>query len=68
MSIRSSTADVLVGLVPPRRPSLDQAPEIVREDEAREITPPAVRLRKAGLDATAGQKGARAGRRAPVGT
>jgi GTP-binding protein len=59
-NVRSSTSDVLVRLVPPRRLSLDQALEFVREDEAVEVTPHAVRLRKASLDAVARQKAARA--------
>jgi GTP-binding protein len=59
-NMRSSTSDVLVRLVPPRRLSLDQALEFVREDEAVEVTPHAVRLRKAELDATTRQKRARA--------
>ncbi len=59
-NMRSSTSDVLVRLVPPRRLSLDQALEFVREDEAVEVTPHAVRLRKAALDAVARQKAARA--------
>ncbi|MGH2947776.1 MAG: translational GTPase TypA [Solirubrobacteraceae bacterium] len=59
-NIRSSTADVLVRLVPPRRLSLDQALEFVREDEAIEVTPHAVRLRKLELDAIGRQKRARA--------
>jgi GTP-binding protein len=63
-NMRSSTSDVLVRLVPPRRLSLDQALEFVREDEAIEVTPHAVRLRKAELDATARQKLARARARA----
>ena len=46
--MRSSTSDVLVRLVPPRRLSLDQALEFVREDECVEVTPHAVRLRKVG--------------------
>ena len=53
-NIRSSTADVLVRLVPARRLSLDQALEFLREDECVEVTPGAVRLRKVALD-----KGAR---------
>jgi GTP-binding protein len=61
-NIRSSTSDVLVRLVPPRRLSLDQALEFVREDEAVEVTPHAVRLRKAALDAVTRQKAARAKR------
>jgi GTP-binding protein len=59
-NIRSSTSDVLVRLVPPRRLSLDQALEFVREDEAIEVTPHAIRLRKAALDAATRQKRARA--------
>jgi GTP-binding protein TypA/BipA len=58
-NMRSSTSDVLVRLVPPRRLSLDQALEFVREDEAVEVTPRAVRLRKAELDQTARVKAAR---------
>jgi predicted membrane GTPase involved in stress response len=50
--------------VPPRRLSLDQALEFVREDEAVEVTPHAVRLRKTQLDATTRVKTARARARA----
>ena len=38
-NIRSSTADVLVRLVPARPLSLDQALEFLREDECVEVTP-----------------------------
>jgi len=48
-NIRSSTAEVLVRLVPHRDLSLDQALEFLREDECVEVTPRAVRLRKAVL-------------------
>jgi GTP-binding protein len=58
-NMRSSTSDVLVRLVPPRRLSLDQALEFVREDECVEVTPHAVRLRKVVLDQVARQKRAR---------
>ncbi|HWH45171.1 MAG TPA: translational GTPase TypA [Thermoleophilaceae bacterium] len=51
-NIRSSTADVLVRLVPHRMLSLDQALEFLREDECVEVTPGAVRLRKAELSRT----------------
>jgi GTP-binding protein len=51
-NIRSSTADVLVRLVPHRRLSLDQAMEALRADECVEVTPRAVRMRKVILDAT----------------
>src|SRR5439155_5006767 len=58
-NIRSSTADVLVRLVPHRTLSLDQAMEFLREDECVEVTPDAVRMRKAILDKTQRQKLAR---------
>jgi GTP-binding protein len=63
-NMRSSTSDVLVRLVPPRRLSLDQALEFVREDECVEVTPHAVRLRKLALDAVGRVKLARARARA----
>jgi GTP-binding protein len=49
-NVRSSTSDVLIRLVPPRKLSLDQAMEFVREDECVEVTPHSVRLRKVALD------------------
>jgi GTP-binding protein len=61
-NMRSSTADELVRLVPKRELSLDQALEFLRADECVEVTPRAVRLRKAVLDATARRKTARASR------
>ncbi|MBI4260568.1 MAG: translational GTPase TypA, partial [Actinobacteria bacterium] len=48
--MRSSTADELVRLVPPRQLSLEQALEFIREDECVEVTPASVRLRKVLLD------------------
>ncbi len=63
-NVRSSTSDVLVRLVPPRKLSLDQALEFVREDEAIEVTPHNVRLRKVQLDAIGRVKAARARGRA----
>ncbi len=50
-NVRSATGDELVRLAPPRQLSLDQALEFIREDEAVEVTPSAVRLRKAELSA-----------------
>ena len=61
-NMRSSTADELVRLVPKRELSLDQALEFLRADESVEVTPHAVRLRKAVLDTSARRKLARAGR------
>jgi GTP-binding protein len=64
-NMRSSTADELVRLVPKRELSLDQALEFLRADECVEVTPGAVRLRKAVLDTSARRKLARNnGRRA----
>ena len=51
-NIRSSTAEVLVRLVPHRQLSLDQALELLRTDECVEVTPEAVRLRKVALAKT----------------
>jgi GTP-binding protein len=63
-NIRSSTADVLVRLVPHRMLSLDQALEFLREDECVEVTPEKVRLRKLVLDKTERAKSARQRRHA----
>ncbi|MEA2186369.1 MAG: GTP-binding protein [Solirubrobacteraceae bacterium] len=60
---RSSTADELVRLVPPRKLSLDQALEFLREDECIEVTPDIVRLRKVSLDQVSRVKLARTAKR-----
>jgi GTP-binding protein len=63
-NIRQSTGEELVRLIPPRELSLEQALEFIREDEAVEVTPRSVRLRKVIL----GQLDrVRAGRRARAG-
>ena len=49
-NVRSSTAEVLVRLIPPRLLSLEQSLEFIRDDECVEVTPTAVRLRKVMLD------------------
>jgi GTP-binding protein len=61
-NVRSSTAEELERLVPPRVLSLEQALEFCAADECVEVTPTAVRLRKAVLDAKerARQRGRRA--------
>ena len=63
-NIRSSTADVLVRLVPHRQLALDQALEFLRPDECVEVTPERVRLRKAVLPKVERVKVARRGRAA----
>ncbi len=50
-NIRSSTAEELVRLIPPRPLSLEQALELIRDDESVEVTPHHVRLRKVELSA-----------------
>ena len=50
-NMRSSTADELVRLIPPRLLSLEQALEFIGDDECVEVTPSFVRLRKAELTA-----------------
>jgi len=58
-NVRAASADILVRLVPARPLALDQALEFLREDEAVEITPGSVRLRKLVLDKTERRKAAR---------
>ena len=50
-NMRSSTAEELERLVPPRRLSLEQCLEFCRDDECVEVTPVAARLRKTVLPA-----------------
>jgi GTP-binding protein TypA/BipA len=50
-NMRSSTAEELVRLIPPRPLSLEQALELIREDECVEVTPSFIRLRKVELRA-----------------
>ncbi|HEY9557376.1 MAG TPA: translational GTPase TypA [Acidimicrobiales bacterium] len=51
-NIRSSTAEAFEKLIPPRPLSLEQALELIQEDECVEVTPTSVRLRKVILDQT----------------
>jgi GTP-binding protein len=51
-NIRSSTAEAFEKLIPPRALSLEQALEMIAEDECVEVTPSSVRLRKVILDQT----------------
>ena len=45
-AMRAAGADDMIRLVPPRALNLEQALELIREDELVEVTPAAVRLRK----------------------
>ena len=56
-NVRAAGSDDTIKLVPAHRLSLDQALEFIREDEAVEVTPDAVRLRKVELDAGRRAKG-----------
>jgi GTP-binding protein len=49
-NIRSSTAESFEKIIPPRALSLEQALELISEDECVEVTPVSVRLRKVELD------------------
>jgi GTP-binding protein len=48
-NMRSSTAEELVRLTPPRRVTLERALELIGDDECVEVTPGAVRIRKVTL-------------------
>jgi GTP-binding protein len=66
-NMRSSTSDELERLVPPRKLSLEQALEWVRDDECVEVTPVSVRMRKVALDATTRAKMAKSRKTAAEG-
>jgi GTP-binding protein len=55
-NVRSSTAEELERLIPPRRLSLEQCLEFCRDDECVEVTPEAVRLRTVVLPAVDREK------------
>ncbi|MDP9184841.1 MAG: translational GTPase TypA, partial [Actinomycetota bacterium] len=61
-NMRQSTAEELVRLIPRTQLSLEQALEFIREDEAVEVTPMNVRLRKALLPQQDRMRAARRGR------
>ncbi len=50
-NMRAAAADELIRLIPPRPLSLEQAMEFIRDDEAVEVTPKSIRLRKVELSA-----------------
>ncbi len=63
-NMRSSTAEELVRLIPPRPLSLEMALELIREDECVEVTPESIRLRKVELSAQKRQTAASRAKRA----
>jgi GTP-binding protein len=57
-NVRAASAEELVRLIPPRLLSLEQALEFIRDDEAVEVTPKSIRLRKVELSASTRQTAA----------
>ncbi len=57
-NMRAASADETVRLIPPRPLSLEQALEFIRDDEAVEVTPRSIRLRKVELSASKRQTAA----------
>ena len=57
-NIRAASAEELVRLIPARTLSLEQALEFIRGDEAVEVTPKSIRLRKVELSASKRQTAA----------
>jgi GTP-binding protein len=51
-NVRAASADISVRLIPARVLSLEQALEFIRDDEAVEVTPRSIRLRKLELSAS----------------
>ncbi|HZR94221.1 MAG TPA: translational GTPase TypA [Gaiellaceae bacterium] len=51
-NVRAASSEELVRLIPPRPLSLELALEFIRDDEAVEVTPRTIRLRKVELSAT----------------
>ena len=66
-NMRSSTSEELVRLIPPRPLSLEQALELIRDDECVEVTPQSIRLRKVELSAQKRQSAASRRKRELVG-
>jgi GTP-binding protein len=66
-NVRAASAEELVRLIPPRVLSLEQALEFIADDEAVEVTPKAIRLRKAELSASKRQTLASRAKRARAG-
>ncbi len=66
-NIRSSTSDIAVRLTPPERLSLEQALDMIADDELVEVTPAGFRLRKRLLSQEDRRKAAQARRGVPAG-
>src|SRR6266446_331541 len=57
-NMRAASSDETVRLIPPRPLSLEQALEMIRDDECVEVTPKSIRLRKVELSQTKRQSAA----------
>ncbi len=66
-NIRQSNAEELVRLIPPRLLSLEQALELIADDECVEVTPSHVRLRKVIVDQTERGRAAKRAKTAAAG-
>ena len=55
-NMRAASADSFEKIIPPRRFSLEESIEFIREDELIEVTPKSIRLRKRHLDPHARKK------------
>ncbi len=60
-NIRSAGADEAVRITPPRRFSLEEALEYIKDDELVEVTPASIRMRKLHLSETDRRRHARSG-------
>ncbi|MDA0302469.1 MAG: translational GTPase TypA, partial [Chloroflexi bacterium] len=58
-NMRAASADTTVRVTPPRRLSLEESLEFIREDECVEVTPKNVRIRKQILDSNERDKASR---------
>ena len=65
-NMRTTSADEMIRLEPPRQITLELALEYIEDDELIEITPAAIRLRKRSLSAVERRKVARAANRAAL--
>ena len=66
-NMRAASSDETVRLIPPRPLSLEQALELIRDDECVEVTPTSIRLRKVELSASKRASAASRRKRALVG-
>jgi GTP-binding protein TypA/BipA len=66
-NMRAASSDETVRLIPPRPLSLEQALELIRDDECVEVTPKSIRLRKAELSAQKRQSASARVKRAAAG-